>query len=267
MTDIMENEHPLQYSSIVEATKHETDFADINTDVANINEQCTKTNSSITIPEPIGVGVMDWSLKRRLRLECVPGRCLPQSFSSSSYDEGRLHQMALQHLSRMNDDSGKIWSQRHRRSCSRDVAMAKWLASTMYYQHPAIHPLPSSILSSSKDVGAAGSSATQMTRASSSSKQQRDLSSFIVGPHSIHNRVRLPAAGCMGGLGTISMVPSDRMDKAATANNIIGKQNIRSNNDKSSLATVSSLLHQRRRDWQEAFRSMFHSWTSRLKSL
>ena len=67
---------------------------------------------SITIPEPIGVGVMDWSLKRRLRLECVPGRCLPQSFSLSSYDEGRLHQMALQHLSRMNDDSGKIWSQR-----------------------------------------------------------------------------------------------------------------------------------------------------------
>ena len=27
------------------------------------------------------------------------------------------------------------------------------------------------------------------------------------------------------------------------------------------------LLHQRRRDWHEAFRTMFHSWTSRLKSL
>jgi hypothetical protein len=137
MTDIMENEHPLKYSSIVEATKHATDFADI-------NKQCTKKNNIIPTPESIGVGVMD-SLKRRLRLECVPGRCIPHSFSSSSYDEGRLHQMALQHLSRMNDDSGKIWSQR-RSSCSRDVAMAKWLASTIYYQHPAIHPLPSSIL-------------------------------------------------------------------------------------------------------------------------
>ena len=219
VADIMDatksDEHPLQYSSIVEATKHATDFADI-------NKQCTKKNNIITIPEPIGVGVMDWSLKRRLRLECVPGRCLPQSFSSSSYDEGRLHQMALQHLSRMNDDSGKIWSQRHRRSCSRDVAMAKWLASTMYYQHPAIHPLPSSILSSSKDVGAADSGTRQMTRASSSSsKQQRDLSSFIVGPHSIHNRVRLPAAGCMGGLGIISVVPSDRIDKAYCINDVV----------------------------------------------
>jgi hypothetical protein len=85
-------------------------------------------------------------------------------------------------------------------------------------------------------------------------------------PHSIHNRVRLPAAGCMGGLGVISVVPSDRFDKAAAANNI-GKQDRRSNNDKTSHAKASSLLHQRRRDWQEAFRSMFHSWTSRLKSL
>ena len=99
----------------------------------------------------------------------------------------------------MNDDRGKIWSQQRRRSCSRDVAMAKWFASTLYYQHPAIHPLPSSIFSLSKvskDVGTAGSSTMQMTRASSSSKQQ---------PHSIHNRVRLPAAGCMGGLGIISL--------------------------------------------------------------
>ena len=133
------DENPLQYSSIVEATKHATDFADS-------NKQCTSTNSIILIPEPIGMGVTDWSLKRRLRLECVPRRCLPQSFSSSFNDGGRLHQMVFQHLIRMNDNSGRTsWSQR-RSSCSRDAAMAKWLASTMYY--PASGNSSSTILHS-----------------------------------------------------------------------------------------------------------------------
>ena len=52
--------------------------------------------ASTTILHAIGVGVMDWSVKRRLRLECVPGRCIPrfipQSFSSTACDEGILHQ-------------------------------------------------------------------------------------------------------------------------------------------------------------------------------
>jgi hypothetical protein len=240
---------PLHYSSIVEATKHASDFVDI--------QQCMKkSNYLTTIPEPMGVGVLDWSLKRRLRLECVPGRCLPQSSlpssSSSSSDEGYLHQLALRYLSCRDDSGVTSWSQQ-RHSCSRDdVAMAKWLASIMYYQHPAVHPLPSSIVSSasSKDSGAS----TDMV-----GNSKRDLSSFIVGPHSIHNRVRLPAAGCMGGLGISA--PPNKIVKGA---NLLGKQDRRSNNDKSSIATVSSLLHQRRRDWQEAFRSMFHCWKSKL---
>ncbi len=235
-------------SSIVEATKHASDFMDMKHFAKN----------DITIPEPVGVGVLDWSLKRRLRLECVPGRCLPQSSSSSSTsDEGFLHQLALQYLSN-RVDSGRTWSQRRYSRSREDVAMAKWLASIMYYQHPAIHPLPSSMLAS-MDSGA-DNSKNNMTGHS-----KRDLSSFIVGPHSFHNRVRLPAAGCMGGLGTSVVVPSDRIDKAVH----LGKHDRRSssNSNKSSIATVSSLLYQRRRDWQEAFRSMFHSWKSKLKSL
>ena len=53
-------------------------------------KQCMKKRNHLTIPEPIGVGVLDWSLQRRLRLGCVPGRCLPQTSlpSSSSSDEG-----------------------------------------------------------------------------------------------------------------------------------------------------------------------------------
>jgi hypothetical protein len=108
------------------------------------------------------------------------------------------------------------------------------------------------LLSSSKDSGAS----TDMVGIS-----KRDLSSFIVGPNSIQNQVRLPAAGCMGGLGISA--PPDKIEKGVQ----LGKQDRRSNNDKSSIATESSLLHQRRRDWQEAFRSMFHCWKSKLKRL
>jgi hypothetical protein len=239
------------YPSIVEATKHATDFVDM--------KQFTDNNNNVTLPEPVGVGVLDWSLKRRLRLECVPGRCLPQSSSSSSTsDEGFLHQLALQYLSN-RDDSGRMWLQRKYSRSRDDVAMAKWLASIMYYQHPAVHPLPTSMMAS-LDSG------TDNSNNNMTGRSKPDLSSFIVGPHSIHNRVRLPAAGCMGGLGTLVVVPSDRIDKAIH----LGKHDRRissSKNDKSSIATVSSLLHQRRRDWQEAFRSMFHSWKSKLKSL
>ncbi len=88
---------------------------------------------------------------------------------------------------------------------------------------------------------------------------KRDLSSFIVGQHSIHNRVGLPAAGCMGGLEAYRRHPIESV--------IVGKQDRWSNNEKSSIATISSLLHLRRRDWQEAFRSMFHCWESKLKCL
>ena len=57
--------------------------------------------------------------------------------------------------------------------------------------------------------------------------------------------------------------PPDRIGNSVH----IGKQDRRSNNEKSSIATISSLLHLRRRDWQEAFRSMFHCWESKLKCL
>ena len=69
----------------------------------------------------------------------------------------------------------------------------------------------------------------------------------------------LPAAGCMGSLEAYRRHPIESV--------IVGKQDRWSNNEKSSIATISSLLHLRRRDWQEAFRSMFHCWESKLKCL
>ena len=174
-------------------------------------------------------------------LECVPVRCLPES-TPTDMKEGFMHQLALQHLSN-RDREGSCCQQRN--SSMEELAMAKWLASTMYYQHPAVHPLPPSLLTTQSNTSDSRSGAASPTEKPGNTP--RDLSSFLHGSHSIHNRVRRPAAGCMGGLGT-SMPLDNKHGKPA-------------------IATVSLLLDQRRHDWQEAFRSMFHSWKSKLKDL
>ena len=234
---------PLQ-SSIVEATRYGVDSSDNFTNKSHSNFPAH--------PESCGVGVMDWSLKRRIRLECLPGRCIPSEAMisqistdgkySTTLDEGQLHQLALQYLTKHNTCSQKI-----RRDCSpTDAAMAKWLASKMYYQHPAVHPLPPDLLSNS---------------GTETGSRQKDLSAFIFGSQSVHNQVRLPASGCMGGLG--NSIPQDNVgDRGADFNNRKGR-----NRGKSSMSTVSTLLAQRRHHWQEAFRSMYRSWKTKLKDI
>jgi hypothetical protein len=78
----------------------------------------------------------------------------------------------------------------------------------MNYQHPAVHPLPPSLLSSEREED---SKQRQRTRPGGTydgiGGRRRDLSSYILGEEgpesSMHHRVRLPGVGCMGGLGAL----------------------------------------------------------------
>ena len=260
-------------TSIVEATKHAFDLDDDNNDMKNNNNL---SNTGKCHPEPCAVGVMDWSIKRRVRLDCIPGKCLPTSSSLSSSlnsDEGSIRQLAIQYMScggRRKDISIDEEKSNKKNKSSNEkeeeeltaVAQAKWLSSTMYYQHPAIHPLPSSLLQSSS------STEKKKTKQKKDESSSEDLSSYILQPQSVHNRVRLPGYGCMGGLGISSSLLPDNNKNNKAATSIISKQQQQQQHSKaSSISTVSSLLYQRRRDWQESFRSMFHTWKSRLKNL
>ncbi|KAL3827688.1 hypothetical protein ACHAXA_000561 [Cyclostephanos tholiformis] len=275
---------------IVEATRHANDDKDVGEEVNAMRRRRYRRNRSnrrrggeeSSFPVPRGLGVMDWSLKRRVRLECVPGRCLP--FIANAHDEGHIQRLALLHLSGgdVDDDGGGGRS-------GFDRVMARWLASTMYYQHPAIHPLPQSLLSSSTATVALVEGEERRRRKpilgkrndEISSSTGRDLSSYILGGgggggggggrFSIHDRVRLAGVGCMGGLG--ASMPHHVNNNNNNINNEAGGvlldkskggRRKRVAGPPATIATVSSLLHQRRRDWQVAFRSAYQSWRSRL---
>ena len=129
-------------AEIIEETRHMIDQSELK----------RRIGRPLVYDEPIGVGVVDWSLKKRLRIESVPGRCLPGNMSSSQLfasvgqnahtkplNDGYVHQLAMQYLSNplMN----------HRREGSTAECLeARWKASTMNYQHPSAYPLPPSIL-------------------------------------------------------------------------------------------------------------------------
>ena len=253
---------------------------------------------------------MDWSLKRRIRIECIPGRCLPSHHLN--YDEGLIHSLALEHLSSSSSGSGS--SSRYNtpsrwkidmnnnnnnnedgmvkkvRQSSREIEIAaRWLASTMYYQHPAIHPLPPSMLSSSSVTTttspptAVGSTLLEKKRkhrqpmkkkgkskeengmmnstTSTSTNTNSYYSSYIHGPYSLNQRVRLSGAGCMGGLGT-----STTLFDNTTANSLTSSTTTTSA-VANMTSTISSLLIQRRRDWQVAFRSVYHTWKLQMNNI
>jgi hypothetical protein len=150
-------------------------------------------------------------------------------------NEGLVYHLALCHLllRRGGDDDGAesslSSSSSHEEgggtdaSCSvRDRAAARWLAGTMYYQHPAVHPLPHSLLSLEREED---SKQRQQTRPGGTNDgiggRCRDLSSYILGEGgpelSMHHRVQLPGAGCMGGLGA-SMPPARPENKLRNNN-------------------------------------------------
>jgi len=240
-------------SSIVEATRHGIDdFNSLKKVGSNINDV------------PNSVGMIDWSIKRRLRLDCIPGNCLPGGGIKGGLNEGKVRQLAIQQLSSSGDNSymGRSLYSHSMRATEEEMAASKWLSSTMYYQHPAVHPLPLSMLvDSSSSSGTSNSS----TAGGKNGEGKGDLSSYILQPQSVHNKVRLVGVGSMGGLGLSNLPLLNDKDKS---NALLGNQQRRERNtDKASVSTVSSLLYQRRRDWQECFRSLFQLWKSKLKDV
>ena len=251
-------------SSIVEATRQGT----YSTTSNHLKRGVGSNVGSSSVP--VSVGMIDWSIKRRLRLDCIPGNCLPGSSMNGGMkgglNEGKVRQLAIQQLSSSIDTSSMERSSASysmRATSEEEMAASKWLASTMYYQHPAVHPLPLSMLvvdSSSSSTSTAGGKKGDGGRKDG----KGDLSSYILQPQSVHNKVRLSDVGSMGGLGLSNLPLTNDKDKSILGNQ---QQRRERNTDKASVSTVSSLLYQRRRDWQECFRSLFQLWKSKLKEI
>ncbi|KAL7490160.1 hypothetical protein ACHAW6_015893 [Cyclotella cf. meneghiniana] len=220
----------------------------------------TSTNRNF-YQEPIAIGIMDWSLKKRVRILCS-SRSLPGTAISSCSrdrnkwkvpDDGLVHQLGIQYLA--NSYSTTILEECHGRPPSlEESAIAKWLAATMYYQHPAIHPLPSSVLVAKKNRNIQTNDHTEGGTAAIS------LASF--NNRSTYERVRLPGMGSMGGLGKSERVHKSKFSRDQNANTNPAKAA-----SSTLVASFPKLLDRRISEWQEAFRSMYQLWRSKMKLL
>lgn len=216
-------------AEIIEETRHMIDRANL------------KRVKPSVYDEPVGVGVVDWSVKKRIRIESVPGRCLPGNRSSVALrtigrgqplDVGYVNQLSIQYL------SNSSMSGNEREPSTAESLEARWRASTMYYQHPSAYPLPPSILQ-------------ECTKAEHKMTQcGGNLSSFIRGPRSIYHRLRLAGCGSMGGLGESATSTGEKSKNGSS---------VSFNSD------VPKLLEQRRCEWKGAFASLFNSWRTRLR--
>ena len=200
--------------------------------------------------EPIGINVMDWSLKKRVRIVSSSGS-LPGTFISvfsqnrRKYvppNDGVVLQLAIQYVT--NKSHNNALSDIHdKKPTLEESAMAKWTAATMYYQHPAVHPLPLSVLLENNGNGNC-----------SPNGDLPNVSSF--NNRVTYQRVRLSGMGCMGGLGM-----SDKLQK-----NIL-ETNTNKMSSSGITSSLSNLLDKRICEWQEAFKSMYQCWRSKLALL
>ena len=177
---------------------------------------------------PSNLGLVDWSLSCRLRLECFPS-IAPLLLSSNS-DDGCIHQLATQIL------AGCPSAQLLESCAEQDFLAARWLASTMFYQHPAVYPVPSFVPSQAGD------------RLENSAKEKQCLSTYVHGPLSIYNTTRLPKADVL--------FESKNDEKSSS---------MRAEKQKRHDAAL--LLDRRRKEWQLAFKSLFQTWMAKLRSL
>ena len=231
----VQDEHTTSLDAIIEETKM--------TNSASMNASFYQ--------EPIGINIIDWSLKKRLRIMCSAGSLPGSSISAFSQDRrrwpppdgGTVQQLAIQYLTNISANINSFQQHCGKQPSLEEVAIAKWTAATMYYQHPAVHPLPLSVLSESN-----------VRNKPRDKNELMNLSAF--NNRSTYQRVRLSGIGSMGGLGS-----SDKLQKNGL------EMNAAKSASSELISSFPSLIDKRICEWQESFKSFYECWRSKITAL
>ncbi len=246
------------------------------------NNDSSSIDNSISKLSRGELNIIDWSIKKSLKIEYPPGMCIPgRPFSSTSksqqrkfghvHDQSKIERQAFALLTN-HSKLDNIRENSEQTLLKEAEVLAQWQAGLMYWQHPSNHPLPSSILYNSCDDDDDKSNNTNnkisgVSRSVSNSRSNTvgvksrpttiamdrkqhtsniSLSASVYGPHAKLKRQFMTSnVGCLGGLG-------------------------KSFGDSSDCTTVSSnasMLEQREFEWQECFRSLFYTWMSQINEL
>jgi len=140
----------------------------------------TQKHSSQTEFE--GIGVMDWSIKSRMTIECcyppnksIDNNNIPKNESLLQLENCYKLERAAKCLFATNSASSTTQQQQNHSSLTiKEKSIAQWKAGLLYYQHPSIHPMPQSILQSVADSRAK----EQQLLFPAQKKQQQPLRGF-----------------------------------------------------------------------------------------
>lgn len=258
----------------------------------NASRNGTKT---IVAPDTTGILLLDKSIKRRVRIEYHPGKVgapgtiPPELVQQQPTMEQKamalflLISTPIMHTPDQDFDS--IIQQQQKQILSSlsilEQAIVRWTCATMYWQHPAVHPLPREILLSNYEKNKRYSSPrrtskslytaavpTAPTRHEESHTKSSPISyikSLLHKSASVFKHVRSVAGiGSLGGLG--------HSTGAAIVNSEAGHEAVKkklastTSSTKSVCTgpTLSTLIHIRHKEWQESFRSMYILWVERI---
>lgn len=216
----------------------------------------TQSPTRVVVPPPpmpsassAGVGIIDWSLKRRLRIEAMPGRCLPGS-SSRGGDEWKVESLArdmfinpVQSHSQSGDEDGEV------------LVAARWKAATMYWQHPEVYPLSSTALAE------AGISGGRSARPEGGKRGQFDRVEETRAAASNPALASAPRA-----LPSSKPLSSEerQINALREARSVATRRVRTSYAGPFGSSRGPSSTEQRRREWRDAFRSLFLSWLGEI---
>ena len=256
-----------------------------------INDSLLDFTPDTSGPLPMSIGILDWTLKRRLRLECCPRRALPLSSSSSlsAYSAessgheavDRLASQIFLHPGAGIDGVGNSNRENVVRGTAdtavpavdpMTIAAAQWKAAQMYWRHPAVYPLPPqlsmpAIVEASKgrpggssfDDAAPAPSGTRNNNpakkalrfASSSTRTSTEEEAAAIREAADKIQQRQAASLSAMGFGA-----SAGAGFSETGSNLLALMD-----------SPTEIIRRRRSEWAEAFRSVYYTWLERIDEL
>jgi hypothetical protein len=234
-------------------------------------------------------GVVDWSLKRMMHIECYPVGCLPgNAFEDTGYilNENRLKRIATKLLSNpeMLVEHYPYSENKGDDRREEEMVMAQWQAGLMYWQHPSIHPLPLNLLSAPTTAHSTRRHQNTSSRSHSGSNSFSQSSTFSLQRHTSlpimdqRNKKSSRSISTSLFLDATSLQTKNMNESVRGVNAPLFQRISRSGvgclgglgtsvNDERELSSLQSLLIQREQEWQDCFQSMFFAWIDRMSEI
>lgn len=210
------------------------------------------------------VGWMDWSLKKSLSFECQPNLRLV------SHEEHAPQQGLQQFLSGFDSRATKQAATRMRKDepGAATSSATNWEAGLLYWQHPAVYPLPASLEPTWNRisqfapplpamVGGSAQNGSDSLPAAATNKDKSQLEAPLLLPKATNNATfDLAQASIMPPPKTTMLQPASRRNSGG----MMESATVAANDSK-------IFMERRKREWQEAFGSLYNKWIQHVRRL